>query len=433
MNDSEIIEEYCLSRNVNLLNQLSTEASDLLKDGCFECLFQKYGYQELAINTLIHYEEIIKVSDSWVYTGSLKGLGLTTYQKLQRIGVVSIPVLEKSEISEYRKIFMNTLRTFPEYRRDSDNPDMDASGNPLVYVLGGFAALGNPASFHNELVRNLRLRAREQLLPLFREIVNRYGNPELRNNTKLEVLFDRMLYRMVSQTPVPESWHRDVMPKDKIKERDEIFGGWINLDTQEQYFSCIPGSHLRVILSELGSGFATIPEENVKIIGKHRHKFCVPPGHIVLFPQYILHEVVNQKASHNMMRLFTGWRLTVSDTYLYPDTEVRMDRQAIMPIPGGMLPPMYAANHGSYYLWKPIKPIPNQDHRVNLIQWSNNTMQPITLVDKPAKGDKPAYKVVKRYMDSLEEYGMPKYKAYTKAEKQLYKPTKLISERTTKN
>lgn len=427
MRDLDIMDEYCQSGQLKLLDNLSSNAVALLIDGCFECLFQKYGYQKLAINTLIHYEQIKRVANSWVYTGSFDGLN--TYHQLQRVGVISVPVLEKSELAGYRKKFMTTLRTFPEYRRDPANPDLDASGNPLVYVLGGFAALGNPASFHNDMVRDLRLRARGRLVSLFRNVIKRYANKNLRNNTKLEILFDRMLYRMVSQAPVPESWHRDVMPKDKIEKRDEVFGGWINLDDKDQYFSCIPGSHLGVILSKLEPGFATIPKDEVKIIGIYRYKFRVPPGHIVLFPQYILHEVVNQKASHNMMRLFTGWRLTVSNTYLYPETEDRMDRQAIMPIPGGMFPPMYAANHGSYYLWKPIKPIPNQEHRVNLIQWSNNSMNPITLINRPAKGDKPAYKVVKRYMDSLEEYGMPKYKPYTKEEKRLYKPTKLMFSR----
>jgi hypothetical protein len=129
------------------------------------------------------------------------------------------------------------LREFPEYRRDPANPNHDATGNPLVYVLGGFAALGNPASFHKELVRDLRRGCRAAILPLFQEMIGRYASEELRNETKFEILIDRMLYRLVSQQPSGPHHFKNVIwyhgnklqhykRRDKIKTSYCANSGW---------------------------------------------------------------------------------------------------------------------------------------------------------------------------------------------------------------
>ena len=420
--EAEIIRKFCKTLDTRLLDKLSHRAQQLLIDGSYTCLFQKYGNQKAAVIALQHFGEITESADSWVYQGDFD---LNGYQSLKRMGVVTIPVIPAEEIPEIRNKFLQTLRKFPEYKRDSNDPDRDSTGNPLVYVLGGFAALGNPASFHNELVRDIRRRCRKAVLPIFRTLIEHYADRHLQNPTNFEMLFDRMMYRMVSQQPVAESWHRDVMPKKAIQHNDEVFGGWINLDEKNQYSSCIPGSHLGVRQRDLEEGFATIPKDQVQAISKFRYKFPIPAGHIVIFPQYIVHEVVAQKSSYNMMRLFTGWRTTVADGFLHPDTLERLDTQAIMPIPGGMRPPMYAANHGSFFLWKQFRPIPNRDHKVNTIEWSQDTMQPVTLIDRPAKKDRLAYRIVKRWMDSLQQYNLPKYPAYTGEEIDLYRPQKI--------
>lgn len=421
--ESEIIQEFCDSLDVKLLNQLSQTTQNLLIQGSYTCLVQKYGNQQAAKVILEHFGEIEEIAGSIVYKGNFD---LDGYEALKRMGVVTIPVIPLNEIPSIRERFLKTLQNFPEYNRSPDDPDLDSEGNPLVYVLGGFAALGNPASFHNPLVRELRQRCREAVLPLFQTMIKNYANKTLRNNTNFEMLIDRMLYRLISQQPSPESWHRDVMPKKAIKNNDEIFGGWLNLDTKNQYFSCIPGSHLGVSLSTLDEGFATIPKDLVQIIGKHRFSFPVPPGHIVVFPQYILHEVIGQKSKHNMMRLFTGWRTTISNDYLHSNMLDLLKSQSIIPLPGGMLPPMYASNHGSFFLWKQFRPIPrDNDYMVNTIEWSHNSFQPNTLVDKPSKKDKPPYKIVARHMKSLEYYGFPKYPKYTEQELASYRPTRI--------
>jgi len=231
---------------------------------------------------------------------------------------------------------------------------------------------------------------------------------------RFEMVIDRMMYRYKSQQPSPESWHRDVIPSDRINTDNEIYGGWLNLDSTDQYFSCIPGSHLGVKLSELMEGFAAVPKDRIESVSKYRQKFTIPPGHMIVFPQYILHEVVANKAKTNMMRLFTAWSTTTRQNFIHPDMIERLLSQNIVPLPSGQRPPIYAANHGSFYLHKPFKPIPNRDHSVSLIEWSRDTMQPRTLAQKD--GAKGKYTIVSRYLKSLKDYDFRMYPAYTQEE-----------------
>jgi hypothetical protein len=412
-----IIQKFCENLDVNLLDTLSDESQQFFIDGAYTCLFQKYGNKKVAKIVLQYFKEIINVADSWVYRGSYK---LHGYQALKRTGVMIIPVIPKEEIRSIRAQFLDTIRNFQEYKRNPSNIDQDSTGNNLVYTLGGFAALGNPSSFHNELVRDLRKRCRLAVIPYFREMINNYADKTLYDDTKLEMLFDRMMYRNISQAPSAESWHRDVTPKNFIRHNDEVFGGWINLDETDQSFSCIPGSHLDVRLRDLKEGYTSIPKDKVKLIGSYSHEFFIPPGHMIIFPQYIVHEAVAKKRKTVMMRLFTGWRTTVSNNFLFPDTLKRLEEQSIMRLPSGNEPPMYSSNHRSAFLRKQFKPIPAINHKVNLIEWSRDTFHNYILVDLPK--NKPEYKIVKRDLESLKHYGLKMYPKWTKEEIELYPP-----------
>lgn len=319
MSGKKIIDDFCKNLDPSLLHMLPSEIKEFFIDNSYTCLFQKYGNQAAAKVVLKYYDEIKELPRSFVvntkkygnivyvdssgkivdkdtkrkpifrmFTGE-ETRNMKSYDYLKRLGVAIIPVIKKEEIPGIRKEFINTLRNFPEYIRSPENPDKDSNGNKLLYVLGGFAALGNPASFHNDLVRNMRKRCRKAVIPLFRELIDNYEDKELRSKTKLEMLFDRMMYRNVGQAPSAESWHRDVIPPKNIEENDEIFGGWLNLDMTDQYFSCIPGSHLSISQKKLKPGFATIPPDQIESISEYRHKFIVPPGHMIIFPQYIIH------------------------------------------------------------------------------------------------------------------------------------------------
>ena len=235
---------------------------------------------------------------------------------------------------------------------------------------------------------------------------------------------------------------------------------------------------------------ATIAAAAVVEAGKHKERFRVPPGHMIIFPQYILHEVVAAPVKHDMRRLFTGWRLTTADTPLKDYSDIMLYQRPVG-LPGGMIPPVYSANHQSCYLGVPtVRPIDKKDRgkkwretlykklkvlypdintdspqeaindyisrdhdmtmtltlkegervalgtfrsnpgndssTTTLIKWSRETWKEAVTRKKSYKGGQGEYKVVDRYMRGLAEYGLPLYPSYPDKEKALYAPILLL-------
>ena len=141
--EEKIIEEFCKTLDTKLLKNISSETAEFFIDNSYSCLFQNYGNKEAAETILSFYKEIINVSGTWI---SQKKYETKGFKALKRVGVVTIPVIDPKDIPKIRQKFMDTLRDFPEYKKNPDNPDLDDSGNPRLYVLGGFAGLANPAS-----------------------------------------------------------------------------------------------------------------------------------------------------------------------------------------------------------------------------------------------------------------------------------------------
>ena len=379
-------------------------------------------------------------------------------ERLIKVGATTIPIIPEAKLKKVRKTFRKTCRKFPEYKRPSKN---------TVYVLGGFAALGNPASFHNPFVRSMREEARQILVQkLFKPLLHMNPDDKLKLRLKLEVLIDRMMWRHQGQQPSAETWHRDEANKNLVAPNDLICGGWINFDSENQYCSFIPGSHLGIDPKTLSGGFANPVQDLESKLSKYnkelkkkksekikakikevkakikevlnifklkKYRITIPPGHAVIFPQYILHEVVNTLADHDMFRLFTGYRLTTSSTPLFPNTMEALDNQGIIRLGGGMQPPMYSRNHGSSFLRKAFYLIGSKNKKYgkdgskfemkeSTIDWSNHTFKDRCLIERYASTDK-QYKIVKRFMNSLREYD-PKwmYKPYSEEEKSIYRP-----------
>jgi hypothetical protein len=379
----KLIYQYCNSPSENIFFKLNKDIQELLIKTSFDVLSQKIGNLEKALEILQNTGDIKVLHDYIIYTDKKKIL--SNVEELSRKGITTIPIINPDKLKKYQEDFNNTLLNFPEYQRNPKDNTQTPSGNNIVYVLGGFAALGNPASFHNPFVRKLRVKCWKKTIKLFYEYIKNYHDKELKKKYKIEVLFDRMMFRKKGQQAVEESWHRDVIPTDLILKTDEIYGGWINLDNTDQYFSCIPGSHLGIRQYDIPSGFDTMikresekakikyKEEYNKIkdnkdkekfiskkiknvideVSKYRHTFIVPPGHMVIFPQYILHEVIATPAKTDMLRLFLGWRITTSDNSLLNNEKIMKD-QSVVPLPGGMIPPMYSSNHASNFLGFPI-------------------------------------------------------------------------------
>jgi hypothetical protein len=404
------IERYCA--NPHDMNILSKDAKQLLIQACFRALAQKAGNQEKAISILLANKEIKNLHGYTIYSGK-KFLWRDPVESLTRIGVVTIQVINPDDLALYQERFRQTIDEFREFCPEQKHD--------FVRVLGGFAAYGNPSSFHNNLVRELRMKCWKKVSPFFKKYISTYYNKRLRSGLKLEALIDRMMFRQKGQAPVAEAWHRDVTPPPNIGGNDEIFGGWLNLNTTNQYMSCLAGSHLGVSLKKIPSGFdtmtkretakeqnknmtkkeiAAIVKERIKEVGRYRTKFTVPPGCIIIFPQYIMHEVVATKSKHDMYRLFNGWRLTTRSKPLYPIQDM-LDNQGIPRLPGGMYPPMYSMNHISNWQGMPVV-----KRREKKIDWVTKTGDVLLLLANTKEMRKLGHKkrTKKVVIDMVEEY-----------------------------
>lgn len=299
-------------------------------------------------------------------------------KQLKEDGYVVIPAPAfdaRKKREEARSIAIYVLSNMPEFK------DTKAIDEP--FVLGGFAALGNASAFHNNFVRLMRQYAMVEVLPLFRHMAA--GDPTVR----LEQIIDRMLYRAKGDQATAESWHRD--ESTTATPTDTIFGGWWNLDDTDQSFSCVPGTHKGVMGN---SGFATIKDKEAKKALKAKAVTVrIPPGHILVFYERIVHEVVSQKAKATMYRLFLGWRLTHETTPLIPDLEERLRKKAVMPLKSGQTPPMYALLHWTNW-------------RSKIVAFSDgirdlDEFKEVRVVGSGEEKGK-AYHIVRRFMPSLE-------------------------------
>lgn len=308
---------------------------------------------------------------------------------LQRLGVVTIPV-EGVSLPDLRREFRDTCSQFPEFKKSGSG-----------YVLGGFAALANPASFHNPLVRKLRQWCMVTVLPYM---------SALAKGRKLEQVLDRMMYRMAGDSPSKESWHRDEAPQ--AAPDDITFGGWLNLDDSPQWFSCAPGSHCTTGTG--GKGFHKQSKQQVEqALSKHpKARVEVPPGHLLLFYETILHEVVAEKRKWDQLRLFLGWRLTFDGQPLYSSIIQDTTNFGVPRLKSGQMPPMYAQLH-----WT--------NHLAKLEHFSRTRMVPECLHIKVRKRGTPQesrHNVVMRELPSLTDLRLPTPPPYKKHELDMLVP-----------
>lgn len=295
-------------------------------------------------------------------------------------GVTVIPILSDSEVAAWRKSVSDAMDSFPEFRpplhfNRASNVDSSVADD-FKFVGGGFSALANPSSFHHPTIRALRALVYERVLAADKHAGKGDGNtgksvfgfwdPESENHGRmLEKLSDRLMYRRIGVAPPAESWHRDdalgVDPAnpDTDYPADVVYGGWLNLDVgANQYFSCIPYSASTT--TRTGSGFGTIksrayddsgkPHDRVEMLEwiQHMYRIKVPPGHLLIFDEMTIHEVLATEKPFDSMRLFFGWRISGRNS-TYPDAhptdpptrpmiwnlDQRLDEQQAMPIKSG--------------------------------------------------------------------------------------------------
>lgn len=313
---------------------------------------------------------------------------------LKDAGFDVVDALNPADLAAYRADFDTAEQGFPEF----------VSGNPYGYVLGGFGAYGNPASFHNMFARTLRMQLYSTAQAVFRDYVHDC-------NTKMEMLFDRMMKRPAGTQYSGEIWHRDISPP--AAPGDEIFGGYVNLDDHDQVFLCSPGNFGK----RAASGF-----KKEKTPPKHlQREVIVGPGQLLIFRQDLLHAVKDYQHDYDRYRLFTGWRLTKSSVPLFGHDEMDrvFDDLATPRLPSGQKTPLYSSNHRSIHLYNP-SPV------TGTYLWCQEALKPELLTDKiKITGDV----IAPRFVKSLGEYGWGDYyPEYDECERDAYRPMSIPHE-----
>lgn len=318
-------------------------------------------------------------------------------------GYVVVPFLEKKERETYLDLFKQAELGFREYKRDTNDPRKNASGDVFgtkenPYVLGGFGAYGNPSSFHNECVRRFRARKCD-MIPLFGfmlELAEERGIIKKASSYKVAQLFDRMCKRPKGTSTTKESYHRDLIPLGRST--DCTIGGWIQLSQDSSFFSCEPRTHI----------FPCRTLNNTSGFALEKGKKCtteveVPPGSMLLFFQNMGHCVHSVRKKQDSYRLFSVWLLTTHSTHMMDYTQV-IEKQGVPRLASNQKPPMYSANHASFWL------------KNMTIPWSDRNF-----IDT-VKNKKKDYTIVDQHMKSLAEYKLSLYPVYESWEKSLFIP-----------
>lgn len=308
-------------------------------------------------------------------------------QQLNKYGAIVVPVLDASSRRKWNDEMATAMDEFPEYKKKG--------GLAVKRVLGGFGAYGNPSSFHHPTIRRLRRKLKSKAVPIFKEYVQQKFTGTS-SDTRLEMLFDRVCVRNpVFGNVTAEMWHRDIYDGKGFKlrqlprtlpplspgaedSRDIITGGWLNLSSGDQKFVGIMGSHdtsdahaAQAGAERESAGFAMLTQQQVteqdvggrleRQAGKRfgscttddLGKTVVPPGHMLIFFQRLLHSVESPKKSAQTdefsLRYFSGFRLTQEQNPLFQDTLRVIQNGGVPRIPSGQTPPMYSANHYSFF------------------------------------------------------------------------------------
>lgn len=318
-------------------------------------------------------------------------------------GYVVIRLFSPDQSEKLVKEFQTTELSFPEYRRHAP---LGTKNNP--YVLGGFGAYGNPASFHNPFVRKMRKEFIE-CVPIFGCMLREAKHRKQINSVdsyRVSLLFDRMCKRPVGTSTTRESYHRDLVPT--ARDSDITIGGWLQLSSDTSYLSCRPKTHSLGQISTKTKGFAL--EKNIQCT----HDIPVPQGCMILFFQNLGHCVHATKKSTDSYRLFNVYLLTVHPTSIF-DYSTIIDEQGVPRLPSNQTVPMYSANHASFWLDKLTIP------------WSKRNFVDAVLVTKEKKSDSSKYRIVQSPMKSLKFYHLPLYAPYKQWERELFVPQQIFT------
>jgi hypothetical protein len=161
-------------------------------------------------------------------------------------------------------------------------------------------------------------------------------------------------------------------------------------------------------------GFAPIKDKKqIQLYQKQKKLVVIPPGHILVFYENILHEVLSKKTKKALTRVFLAWRLTTDRNHLYfENIDMLLKNQSIMQLKSLQQPPMYAKLHWTNW-------------RNKIEHFSQNIIDECkeVRVVQSGKDKGKSYHITRRYLPPISELTKVT-NHYTKREFQMYKPNR---------
>ena len=286
-------------------------------------------------------------------------------------GVTTVPVFDVAKLQELRGMAAEYFAGAPEFSEEFRNGTLlpqlrhafpGAKECELRSMqAGGFGALGLASSFHCPFVRHVRACVHGVAKAA---IVGQYREHGVGIPSRFEQDIDRLGVRSAGQKPTAESWHRD--ESAGAVPGDLVFGGWVNLSSHVESFSCVPGTQR----PGQNRGFAVIKDPAEKAAAKAARVLVdVPPGHLIMFLESLVHEVNAKAHDTDMLRLFMGWRLTNETRAMNQDELLgALETQNVIRIKSGQVPELYPklwqVNFPDKFAWHVPKFIPAMQRQV---------------------------------------------------------------------
>lgn len=326
-------------------------------------------------------------------------------------GYCMVPLLAAEELAWYNSAMQRMFDEFPECTPGNKLRE------PLIHGMSG--CLGNPGAFHHPLLRRLRKLAMEAQMVVMGSFCEKYKVMQVVGKRPyFELLADRVCVRIVGVTNVNrmrtgKPVHRDstLNAKKVLSGLDSlIFGGWLNLNLCDQEFGAVRGTQLYDGVWPDAYEIADPSAELERLV-----VYPVPPGHLLIFHQNIIHTVMKWTQPEPMLRMFVGCRLSGNNKPLFSSRSggsLAVEKcmlQAPMRIKSGLYTPMY-----SY--------LKLFHDAAKLSAWSVRIFKDPVLKQFHHKGGDENYRVVESPMRGLVDSGLQPFPAYTTEELAMYEP-----------
>jgi len=242
--------------------------------------------------------------------------------QLSTEGYTVVPLILNKEISTLYGMILQDMRLMPEFTK--------VARDDYRFVAGAFGALGNPSSFHLTSVRNLREQAWNRWVPSL------FGDDPSLQGKHIQMLFDRVSLRHRGDTIGSEAYHRDICPERKL---GTVYGGWINLGDTNDSFICVPRTQKDPYAS---TGFVgKFTAEQTREFKLRERTIPVPPGHMIIFHQRIVHRIANQRVKGHLPRLRVYMGFAIGRPIFVDQYREAMSKYGAPPLPSGQVPPLY--------------------------------------------------------------------------------------------